>query len=156
MKTLPVKWCVNGLPNADQHDPSGLVEVSKTGTGFFLVKRHVFEKLNEHPAVVPFANDVGLEKEVDAHLKTYFTTVVRNNRYYSEDWAFCENWRDLGGKVFIDRRILLKHTGTYTFDYMTQEKLYQDLKPIHENSNTNNTQITQNLDPSPEVLVQSD
>jgi hypothetical protein len=156
MKTLPVKWCVNGLPNADQHDPSGLVEVSKTGTGFFLVKRHVFEKLNEHPAVVPFANDVGIEKDVDAHLKTYFTTVVRNNRYYSEDWAFCENWRDLGGKVFIDRRILLKHTGTYTFDYMAQEKLYKDLKPIHENPQQNFTEIQENLDPSPEVLVQSD
>jgi hypothetical protein len=134
MKTIPVKWCVNGLPGSDPNSENGLVEVSKTGTGFMLSKRHVFDQLNNHSDVVPFSNDVGLEKDIDQYLRTYFTTVVRNNRYYSEDWAFCENWRDLGGQVFVDRRILLKHTGTYTFDYMAQEKLYRDLKPIYENA----------------------
>ena len=61
MKSLPVKWCVNGIPGADENDPSGLVEVTKTGTGFLLMKRHVFEKLNQHPAVKPFTNDIGLD-----------------------------------------------------------------------------------------------
>jgi hypothetical protein len=60
-------------------------------------------------------------------MKTYFDTAVRENRYYSEDWTFCENWRDLGGKIWVDKRVLLKHTGTYVFDYAAQDKLYQDL-----------------------------
>jgi hypothetical protein len=55
---------------------------------------------------------------------------VRENRYYSEDWTFCENWRDIGGQVFVDKRVLLKHTGTYVFDYQTQDKLYADLHEI--------------------------
>jgi hypothetical protein len=55
---------------------------------------------------------------------------VRENRYYSEDWTFCENWRDLGGQVYIDKRVLLKHVGTYVFDAQTQDKLYQDLHAI--------------------------
>jgi hypothetical protein len=63
-------------------------------------------------------------------MKTYFDTAVREGRYYSEDWTFCENWRDLGGQIFVDTRVLLKHTGTYTFDFATQDKLYQDLKAI--------------------------
>jgi hypothetical protein len=63
-------------------------------------------------------------------MKTYFDTAVREGRYYSEDWTFCENWRDLGGSVFVDKRILLKHTGTYVFDYSTQDKLYKDLHEI--------------------------
>ena len=63
-------------------------------------------------------------------MKTYFDTAVRENRYYSEDWTFCENWRDLGGKVYIDKRVLLKHVGTYVFDGTTQDKLYQDLHAI--------------------------
>jgi hypothetical protein len=129
MKSLPVKWCVNGIPGVVEGD-DGLVEVSKTGTGFLLIKRHVFEKLNEHPAVRPFTNDIGLPKELDPHMKTYFDTAVREGRYYSEDWTFCENWRDLGGKVYVDKRILLKHVGTYTFDFGTHEQLYKDLSAL--------------------------
>jgi hypothetical protein len=134
MKSLPVKWCVNGIPGTPQDDPSGLVEVTKTGTGFLLMKREVFEKLNAHPAVKPFTNDIGLDPVLNPYMKTYFDTAVRENRYYSEDWTFCENWRDIGGQVWIDRRVLLKHTGTYVFDYQTQDKLYQDLHEIATNN----------------------
>jgi hypothetical protein len=92
-----------------------------------LIKRHVFEKLNAHPATKPFINDIGLPAELNQYMKTYFDTAVRENRYYSEDWTFCENWRDIGGKVWIDKRVLLRHTGTYTFDFQTQDQLYKDL-----------------------------
>ena len=126
MKSLPVKWCVNGFDGAEE-GPEGLQEVSKTGTGFMLIKRHVFEKLNAHPATKPFINDIGLPAELNPYMKTYFDTAVRENRYYSEDWTFCENWRDIGGKVWVDKRVLLKHTGTYVFDFQTQDQLYKDL-----------------------------
>lgn len=126
MKTMPVKWVVNGFDGAKEDGV--LQEVSKTGTGFMLIKRHVFEKLVHHPAVRSFHNDIGLPKELDPHMKTYFDTAVRENRYYSEDWTFCENWRDLGGEVWVDKRVLLKHTGTYVFDYSVQPKLYEDLR----------------------------
>jgi hypothetical protein len=130
MKTMPVKWVVNGFEGAKEEGP--LQEVSKTGTGFMLIKRHVFEKLNRHPAVKTFANDIGLPKELDPHMKTYFDTAVRENRYYSEDWTFCENWRDFGGEVWVDKRVLLKHTGTYVFDYAAQPALYEALKKEHD------------------------
>jgi len=133
MKALPVRWVVNGFDGAET-GPDGLQEVSKTGTGFMLVKRHVFEKLQEHPAVKPFNNDIGLPKELDQHLRTYYDTAVRENRYYSEDWTFCENWRDLGGKVWVDKRVLLKHTGTYVFDYAAQDTLYKSLQDMYGNA----------------------
>ena len=128
MKTLPIKWVVNGFDGAEE-GPDGLQEVSKTGTGFMLIKRHVFEKLDAHPATKPFANDIGLPVALNPYMKTYFDTAVRENRYYSEDWTFCENWRDLGGKVWVDKRVLLRHTGTYVFDFAQQEPLY---KALHE------------------------
>jgi len=134
MKSLPVKWCVNGFDGAEE-GPEGLQEVSKTGTGFMLIKRAVFEKLNAHPATKPFANDIGLPAELNPYMKTYFDTAVRENRYYSEDWTFCENFRDLGGKIWVDKRILLKHTGTYVFDYQTQDQLYKDLHSLALNNN---------------------
>jgi len=131
MKSLPIKWCVNGFDGAEE-GADGLQEVSKTGTGFFLVKRHVFEKLNAHPATKPFINDIGLPVELNPYMKTYFDTAVRENRYYSEDWTFCENWRDLGGRIWVDKRVLLRHTGTYTFAHESQEKLITDVTPMVE------------------------
>ena len=137
MKTLPIKWVVNGFEGAKVSEDGNLQEVSKTGTGFMLVKRDVFEKMDQHPAVKPFNNDIGLPKELDKHLKTYYDTAVRENRYYSEDWTFCENWRDLGGEVWVDKRVLLKHTGTYVFDFAAQEPLY---KALHDMAQTNQAQ----------------
>jgi len=146
MKSLPVKWCVNGFEGAEE-GPDGLQEVTKTGTGFLLMKRGVFEKLNAHPAVKPFNSDIGLPPELNVHMKTYFDTAVRENRYYSEDWTFCENWRDLGGKVWVDKRVLLRHTGTYVFDYATQDQLYKDLHAL-ATSNQAQAQITQATAPT--------
>ena len=132
MKSIPIKWCVNGFEGAKEE--GALQEVSKTGTGFLLIKRHVFEKLNKHPHVIPFKNDIGLPQELDAHMKTYFDTGVRENRYYSEDWAFCENWRDLGGEVWVDKRVLLRHSGTYVFSNENQEQAYRDLHAMAQNN----------------------
>lgn len=128
MKSLPVRWVVNGIEGGKQSEDGNVVEVSKTGTGFMVVKREVFEKLNSHPAVVPFKNDIGLDPSLDPYMKTYYDTDVREGRYYSEDWTFCENWRDLGGEIYVDKRVLLKHSGTYVFDYNSQEPLYNALK----------------------------
>jgi len=129
MKSMPIKWCVNGIPGQENNE-GNLIEVSKTGTGFMLIKREVFEKLNGHPATKPFANDIGLDPSLNQYMKTYFDTAVREGRYYSEDWTFCENWRDLGGQVWVDKRVLLRHTGTYVFDAGAQDKLYHDLHAI--------------------------
>jgi hypothetical protein len=148
MKSLPIKWCVNGFDGAKED--GALQEVSKTGTGFLLIKRHVFEKLNKHPHVIPFKNDIGLPVELDAHMKTYFDTGVRENRYYSEDWAFCENWRDLGGEVWVDKRVLLKHSGTYVFSNENQEQAYRDLhaQAMNNQQPAQTTQIVPTVTPT--------
>ena len=71
-----------------------------------------------------------LDPVLDPYMKTYFDTAVREGRYYSEDWTFCENWRDIGGQVWVDKRVLLRHTGTYTFAHDAQEKLMQDFAAL--------------------------
>jgi hypothetical protein len=157
MKSMPIKWCVNGIPGQENTE-GNLIEVSKTGTGFLLIKREVFEKLNGHPATKPFANDIGLDPSLNQYMKTYFDTAVREGRYYSEDWTFCENWRDLGGQVWVDKRVLLRHTGTYVFDAASQDKLYQDLhalaianKPVV----TNEAEKLLAIEPEAEVIESS-
>jgi hypothetical protein len=129
MKTMPIKWVVNGFEGAEE-GPDGLQEVSKAGTGFLLMKKHVFEKMKTHPAVKQYKNDIGLDPKFDQHLKTYFDTAVRQNRYYSEDWTFCENWRDMGGKIWVDKRVLLRHSGAYVFCQENQEHLMKTIGPM--------------------------
>lgn len=130
MKTMPIKWVVNGFEGAETGE-NGLQEVSKAGTGFLLMKRHVFEKMQSHPAVKPYKNDIGLDPKYDKHLKTYFDTAVRQGRYYSEDWTACENWRDLGGKVYVDKRVLLRHSGSYVFCMENQDHLMNTIGPMY-------------------------
>ena len=130
MKTMPIKWVVNGFEGAEE-GPDGFQEVSKAGTGFLLMKRNVFEKLKSHPAVKQYKNDIGLDPKYDQHLKTYFDTAVRQNRYYSEDWTFCENWRDIGGKVYVDKRVLLRHSGSYVFCMENQNHLLETIGPMY-------------------------
>jgi hypothetical protein len=129
MKTMPIKWVVNGFEGAET-GPDGLQEVSKAGTGFLLMKKNVFEKMKSHPAVKQYKNDIGLDPKYDQHLKTYFDTAVRQNRYYSEDWTFCENWRDLGGKIWMDTRVLLRHSGSYVFCMENQQHLMNTVGPM--------------------------
>ena len=130
MKTMPIKWVVNGFDGAEE-GVDGLQEVSKAGTGFLLMKKHVFEKMNGHPAVKQYKNDIGLDPKYDKYLKTYFDTAVRQNRYYSEDWTFCENWRDLGGRIWVDKRVLLRHSGSYVFCMENQQHLLNTIGPMY-------------------------
>jgi hypothetical protein len=132
MKSLPVKWCVNGIPGQVEEPGSNLVEVTKTGTGFLLIKRDVFEKLNAHPATKPFNNDIGLPVELNPYMKTYFDTAVRENRYYSVKTGLSVKTGATLVASVCGQTCLLRHVGTYTFDYATHEQLYKDLKQMFE------------------------
>jgi hypothetical protein len=148
MKTLPLKWVVNGFEGAEE-GPDGLQEVSKTGTGFLLTAREVFGVMEKHPAVKPYKNDIGIDVIYDTYLKTYWDTAVREGRYLSEDWTACSNYRDMGGKVWVDKRVLLRHAGHFNFSleahndlldkygkmYLEQQVNAGKVKMVDENGN---------------------
>jgi hypothetical protein len=82
-------------------------------------------------------------------LKTYFDTAVRQGRYYSEDWTFCENWRDLGGRVWVDKRVLLRHSGSYVFCMENQTHLLNTIGPMYlEEVKKQQAQQTQQVVPT--------
>lgn len=130
MKSFPIKWVVNGFEGAEE-GPEGLQEVSKAGTGFLLTKRAVFDVMKNHPEVKPYKNDIGLDPVYDQYMRTFWDTDVRQNRYYSEDWCACENFRDMGGKIWVDKRVLLRHSGSIVYSYERQEELLKELGPMY-------------------------
>lgn len=94
------------------------VEIWNGGTGFMLIKREVFKKLGK--TVPSYTNDVNdlsgnLKAEV---IKEYFTTSIEKetNRLLSEDYHFCNIWREAGGKVWAAPWCNLAHIGSYVFE----------------------------------------
>jgi hypothetical protein len=53
-----------------------------------------------------------------AHLHWLFSDCMvdpDSGRYLSEDYAFCRRWRDIGGKIWVDRNCKLLHLGQHNF-----------------------------------------
>lgn len=90
-------------PLAD--DGRVLREVARCARGFINIHRSVFELMQPH---------------VESYECPEFNT--REYLYWknlpgghSEDFAFCDLYRKLGGKVFIDYRIRVKHEGSCSY-----------------------------------------
>jgi hypothetical protein len=84
--------------------------------GFMLIKRKVFEKLADK--VDTYISGVSVDGMIDTNdeVKEYF--FVRKNAkgvMQSEDYAFCELWRQAGGKIWMAPWVRLWHIGTHVF-----------------------------------------
>lgn len=89
-----------------------LVEVRAWGTGFMLIKRNVFKLMGGH---VPYVfDDNGAQSSVFFRRKCD-VDLTGTMRDFSEDYAFCNDWRGLGGKVFADTLCELSHVGRTKF-----------------------------------------
>jgi hypothetical protein len=51
-------------------------------------------------------------------IHAYFDCMIdkgKSERYLSEDYAFCQRWRNCGGTIWLCPWIRTKHIGTYAF-----------------------------------------
>jgi hypothetical protein len=55
-------------------------------------------------------------------------TINSNNELVSEDISFCEKWRELGGKLYLDPSINLAHVGTKRWTGNFSEWIKQIIK----------------------------
>ena len=84
---------------------SGPTEVDYLGTGFLMIHRRAFEQIREAwPELHHTEGKVG-------DCWSFFDTEIRDGVYLSEDYLFCQRWRDLGEKVMLIPEIRLRHWG---------------------------------------------
>ena len=88
-----------------------------SGGGFMMLKRQTIEKMiaaypeSRYAGVHAYSNAKGgesyalFECSIDPETKTYI----------SEDFGFCQKWRDIGGKIWLDTEGKLTHIGAYNF-----------------------------------------
>ena len=85
-----------------------LLEVKEAGTGFLAIKRKVIAEMSQ--TVTKIQHD-------DVEMAELFPIGVDpdTGRYLSEDWYFCMLARRAGFRIWIDRRIRLRHAGRHVF-----------------------------------------
>ena len=84
------------------------MKVDYAGTGFMLIKREVFEKIEE--ATPHLAHE-----EIDGPTHAFFDTSIEEGVYLSEDYFFCKRWSEIGGDIWMDPTVKLKHHGTCAY-----------------------------------------
>jgi hypothetical protein len=121
LKKLKPKVVFNPMPGA-QIDADGIIEVREAGTGMMLIHREVFEKLiaafGDEITYEADAGDISQNREIE---HDFFKVGVRMDpilgykRYLSEDWYFCQVWREIGGKVLMNTKLQCQHIGQLTY-----------------------------------------
>lgn len=104
----------------------GLMRVDRIGTGFMLVRRHVFETLKEQHPEWKYWVDVE-----NTHHYAFFDFAVTPEGYIGEDYLFCDRARAAGFGIYIDTNINLGHYGSTEFVGNFAEQV---VKPMIENA----------------------
>jgi len=84
------------------------IETRYTGTGILLIQRNVLEKMR-----TSFPNDI--YNATNILYFRYFDTELKDGVYLSEDYWFCDRWRQLGGQIHIHTKFRCRHWGTYAY-----------------------------------------
>lgn len=114
LKENPEDWLGSYIFKAEAYSESddlGFLEVSHVPTGFMLIQRVVFERLQQW---VPSYVDIVDGKRIEAW--DYFSIGPVKGQYMSEDYSFCHAWKQAGGKVYLAPFINLKHIGSFAFE----------------------------------------
>jgi hypothetical protein len=95
---------------------SGLKNMLWMSTGCWCLKREAVTKMIEaHPELTYDGDDNMSGKKVYGlyvpMFKEFTIEGKEVKKYLSEDWSFCERWRNLGGQIFADTGIVLNHFG---------------------------------------------
>lgn len=102
---------------------NGFIEILDGPTGFMLIKREVFSKLEEKFPELWCKNDHQNRDFDDYHACFDCMIDPETRRYLSEDYAFCRRWQQCGGKIYADINTTLGHVGNLPFSGCLNERL---------------------------------
>lgn len=114
-KMYPLRFCIYSRDDHGRdvyglyHEATNTLEVTGIGTGFLMITRACAERMAAAYPELEF--DPG-EGQVEHGL---FDAVYVNKTRFSDDFAFCWRWRQIGGKVHVMPSIKLSHVGSHTF-----------------------------------------
>lgn len=104
----------------------GIIEMLWLSAGCWFIKRSALEKMvKAYPELTYLGDDNVAGKPIyGLCIPAIFDGEVdgkKFKKYLSEDWAFCQRWRDIGGQIYADTGIVLKHLGKIPFSLWNVE-----------------------------------
>ena len=92
-------------------------EVEYVSTGFMAIQKRVLQQMTKE---IPEGQNFSYCTNAQLNYFTFFDPFSKlvDGKWLplSEDWAFCERWKQLGGKIYCDNTIRLKHAGRYLYE----------------------------------------
>jgi len=106
---------------------TGLREMRWLSTGVWMVRRDCAEMMARSYPELWYDADSGVKRKIFGGFICFIADVMRGNgsgfrKYLSEDWAFCERWRHIGGRIFADTSIRTVHYGCKGFPMWPPKK----------------------------------
>ncbi len=108
---FPLRWPADGLM-----EENGLWEVQAVTPGFFRMTRKALEKIAREMPWLEFKDKPTAEGQ---RQWMFFDNLVRPSGVYDEGYVFCERWRTVGGKVYLDPDLNLTHIGMKAYNHGT-------------------------------------
>jgi len=116
----------NPVKGTAQFSVTEPLDVLEIGTGFMMIKRDVFSKMEAAYPQIKYKPDHVGQANFDGsrYIHAFFDTVIDtadsitgggSDRYLSEDYMFCQMWRKIGGKIWLCPWMRTSHIGTYHF-----------------------------------------
>jgi hypothetical protein len=126
LENLVGDYVFNVVKGTQQFSVTEPLEVLEIGTGFMMIKREVFEKMEKAYPQLRYKPDHIGQKNFDGsrYIHAYFDTIIDtidsatgggSDRYLSEDYMFCQLWRKIQGKIYLCPWMKTQHIGTYPF-----------------------------------------
>ena len=84
-----------------------LTTVKYGATGFMIINREVFDKIKKNAK-----SYMDKDKKI---IYDYFPCCVVDNEYLTEDYCFCKQWEDIGGDVYADLQLNIRHEGWHSY-----------------------------------------
>jgi hypothetical protein len=102
---------------------NGFIPILDGPTGFMVIKREVFKKLEEKFPELWCKNDHQNRDFDDYHACFDCMIDPGSKRYLSEDYAFCRRWQQCDGKIYADINTTLGHVGNLPFSGCLNDRL---------------------------------
>jgi len=118
-------YVFNAVAGTGQFNVGEPLQVLELGTGYMMIKREVFEKFEKQYPNLHYKPDHVGQANFDGsrYIHAYFDTVIDSvanggkgsDRYLSEDYMFCQWWRNMGGEIWLCPWMKTHHVGMYSF-----------------------------------------
>jgi hypothetical protein len=108
-----------------QQTPSGLFKALRVPTGFLRIKRHVLEKMaavsHKYTQVMPDGSKATIAE-------IFRMGCYGSEFWWGEDFDWCNQWREMGGEIWVDPTIEFTHSGRKQW----KARLWDSAMPVQQ------------------------